>query len=473
MLGGDRVRQRQVQADRRRHRQRRGDQEARPRGDRVGVGQDPAEAVREHQRRHDGPGDRAGGRRRRPRQEGPVPAADRPAQPDDARCTQTRRRSRRRARRSSSCASSIESAKTALKQAQDNLSRQQQLWKGGLTTHETLDRAENQLKMRQSDLQLAGAADRDAAPADDAGRGHARERDSYNLSKVRIESPINGIVTRRNIEEGETVVIGTMNNAGTVLLTIADMSVIEAEVEVDETDIPNVKLGQIGEGHDRRDARQDVHRQGHRDRQQPDPGDRADAAAQATNFKVEGHARQRDSRRASRASPARRRSRPRRGTTCSRCRSRRRRSARWSSTTRANIVAGAGDRRQAAAAVRRRPGRRAEARPERARSSRACSWCSDNKAVFMPIKTGIAGDKYFEVARRASRRATGHHRAVQLGPRAGGRRAVKVEASAPGAASDAGTELTEPNVERDDEPVPRSRRASRSARSGRTSCVRS
>ena len=38
--------------------------------------------------------------------------------------------------------------------------------------------------------------------------------------------------------------VGTMNNAGTVLLTIADMSVIEAEVEVDETDIPLVKLGQ-------------------------------------------------------------------------------------------------------------------------------------------------------------------------------------------------------------------------------------
>jgi HlyD family secretion protein len=66
----------------------------------------------------------------------------------------------------------------------------------------------------------------------------------YDLSKVRIESPIDGIVTRRNIEEGETVVVGTMNNAGTVLLTIADMSVIEAEVEVDETDIPSVQFGQ-------------------------------------------------------------------------------------------------------------------------------------------------------------------------------------------------------------------------------------
>jgi hypothetical protein len=52
---------------------------------------------------------------------------------------------------------------------------------------------------------------------------------------------MDGIVTRRNIEEGETAVVGTMNNAGTVLLTIADMSVIEAEVEVDETDIPSVR----------------------------------------------------------------------------------------------------------------------------------------------------------------------------------------------------------------------------------------
>ncbi len=115
------------------------------------------------------------------------------------------------------------------------------------------------------------------------------ESDRYNLSKVRIESPIDGIVTRRNIEEGETVVVGTMNNAGTVLLTIADMSVIEAEVEVDETDIPTLTARPDGEGHDRRDSRQDLHRQGHRDRQQPDPGRRAGAAAagtQATNFKV-------------------------------------------------------------------------------------------------------------------------------------------------------------------------------------------
>jgi HlyD family secretion protein len=66
----------------------------------------------------------------------------------------------------------------------------------------------------------------------------------YNLSQVIISSPMDGIVTRRNIEQGENVVVGTMNNAGTVLLTVADMSILEAEIEVDETDIPEVDLAQ-------------------------------------------------------------------------------------------------------------------------------------------------------------------------------------------------------------------------------------
>jgi len=73
-----------------------------------------------------------------------------------------------------------------------------------------------------------------------AGLENAR----YDLSKVRIESPIDGIVTRRNVQEGETAIIGTMNNAGTVLLELADMAVIQAEVEVDETNVPHVQIGQ-------------------------------------------------------------------------------------------------------------------------------------------------------------------------------------------------------------------------------------
>ena len=137
----------------------------------------------------------------------------------------------------------LESTRVALKQAEDNYKRQQDLWKGGLTTRETLERSENEVKMRHSELrsqeQQVGTQQlrmqQESATAESA---------RFDLSKVRIESPIAGIVTRRNIEEGETVVIGTMNNAGTVLLTVADMSVVQAEVDVDETDIPTLALGQ-------------------------------------------------------------------------------------------------------------------------------------------------------------------------------------------------------------------------------------
>ena len=138
---------------------------------------------------------------------------------------------------------SLENARLALKQAEDNYKRQVQLSKGGLTTREALERAENEFKTQQASL---SAQEQNLKTQE---LRIAQERASlsgakYDLSRVRIESPINGIVTRRNIEEGETAVTGTMNNAGTVLLTIADMSVIEAEVEVDETDIPTVALGQ-------------------------------------------------------------------------------------------------------------------------------------------------------------------------------------------------------------------------------------
>ena len=64
------------------------------------------------------------------------------------------------------------------------------------------------------------------------------------LSKTTILAPMDGIVTALPVEEGEVAVIGTMNNPGTKLLTIADMSVVEAVLEVDETDIPSVKVGQ-------------------------------------------------------------------------------------------------------------------------------------------------------------------------------------------------------------------------------------
>ena len=68
-----------------------------------------------------------------------------------------------------------------------------------------------------------------------------------NLSKTIYNSPIDGIITSLRVEEGEVAMIGTMNNPGTVLMTIADLSVMEVEVEVDETDVVNVNKGQNAE----------------------------------------------------------------------------------------------------------------------------------------------------------------------------------------------------------------------------------
>jgi len=67
------------------------------------------------------------------------------------------------------------------------------------------------------------------------------------LSKTIYSSPIDGIITSLRVEEGEIAMIGTMNNPGTVLMTIADLSVMEVEVEVDETDVIGLELGQASE----------------------------------------------------------------------------------------------------------------------------------------------------------------------------------------------------------------------------------
>jgi HlyD family secretion protein len=64
------------------------------------------------------------------------------------------------------------------------------------------------------------------------------------LSKTVVRSPMDGVVTAKRVEEGEVAVVGVLNQPGTVLLTISDMSVVEAEVEVDETSIPSVKVAQ-------------------------------------------------------------------------------------------------------------------------------------------------------------------------------------------------------------------------------------
>lgn len=137
----------------------------------------------------------------------------------------------------------VDQARANLELAQQTLKRQRDLAKDGLTPREALERAQNDVVVREADLK---ARQQDVQTREQQIRQEQAglATTQYNLSQVTIASPMDGIVTRRNIEEGENVVVGTMNNAGTVLLTVADMSEIQAEIEVDETDIPNVIIGQ-------------------------------------------------------------------------------------------------------------------------------------------------------------------------------------------------------------------------------------
>jgi HlyD family secretion protein len=72
-------------------------------------------------------------------------------------------------------------------------------------------------------------------------------RSSDVLHKFDSFAPLDGVVTNLSVRAGESVVPGLQNQAGTNIMTIADMSLITAEVKVDETDIVNVKVGQVAE----------------------------------------------------------------------------------------------------------------------------------------------------------------------------------------------------------------------------------
>ena len=77
---------------------------------------------------------------------------------------------------------------------------------------------------------------------EESGANLAASRDS--LSKTTVSAPIAGVITYLPVKEGEVTVIGTMNNPGTQLLTVSDMSEVEAVMMVDETSVPEVKIGQ-------------------------------------------------------------------------------------------------------------------------------------------------------------------------------------------------------------------------------------
>jgi HlyD family secretion protein len=138
---------------------------------------------------------------------------------------------------------SLESSRTQVRLAQQDLEyarqvldRREGLYRQDLLAREQYEdalqsvaRAERTLEVRNQDVLRILAQ---------------LEQSRYDLTQVIIDAPMDGIITKLNIEQGENVVTGNMNNPGTVLLTIADLSIVELEIEVDETDIVHVDLAQ-------------------------------------------------------------------------------------------------------------------------------------------------------------------------------------------------------------------------------------
>ncbi len=104
-----------------------------------------------------------------------------------------------------------------------------------LVTDQEAEQTRTRAEVAEAEWQAAEHAVEEA----EAAVAEARDR----LDKTVIRAPMSGRVTRVNVEQGETAIVGTMNNPGTVLLTVADLAVMETVVEVDETDVSRVAAG--------------------------------------------------------------------------------------------------------------------------------------------------------------------------------------------------------------------------------------
>ncbi|KPK63307.1 hypothetical protein AMJ83_07520 [candidate division WOR_3 bacterium SM23_42] len=110
-------------------------------------------------------------------------------------------------------------------QAEQDLQRAQKLLEKELISHESFERI--QLNYKTSKASYEQAMD--------------------TFRKTKIYAPISGRIMKINVEEGETAVMGALNYGGTVMMTIADMSNVIAVVTIDETDVPDVQIGQVSE----------------------------------------------------------------------------------------------------------------------------------------------------------------------------------------------------------------------------------
>ncbi|MCE5245815.1 MAG: efflux RND transporter periplasmic adaptor subunit [Candidatus Polarisedimenticolia bacterium] len=133
----------------------------------------------------------------------------------------------------------LDAQRANLVQARIDYQRAAKNWAEKIIAQADYDHAKTAVKTAEAAV-LAAERRVEQANAEFAGA-----QDS--LKKTRVLAPMDGVVTAKRIEEGEVAVIGILNSPGTVLLQISDMSIVEAEMEVDETSVPSVLLGQAAQ----------------------------------------------------------------------------------------------------------------------------------------------------------------------------------------------------------------------------------
>jgi len=144
-------------------------------------------------------------------------------------------------------------AQSDFERARLDWTRAQGLYKESLVAKSEYDSQKAAWQTAQAGLAQAQARVAQAkAQKDSADRHITQSRANLThaadvLQKTTYAAPFDGMITNLPVREGETVVIGIQNSPGSTLMTLADMSVITAEVKVDETDIVNVRLGQPAE----------------------------------------------------------------------------------------------------------------------------------------------------------------------------------------------------------------------------------
>lgn len=147
-------------------------------------------------------------------------------------------------------AANLEQAKADLEQKRLDYDRAKALYADKLISKQDFDGRQAAFDMSTATLAQRQAALTQSQAQTDSQRAHvnqaiASQRSNYDaLDKTVSRAPFDGLVTNVPVREGETVVVGIQNAEGSTLMTLADMSVITAEVKVDETDIVNVRMNQ-------------------------------------------------------------------------------------------------------------------------------------------------------------------------------------------------------------------------------------